>query len=124
LDHHRDEVGAGPAVTILGSAPHEDKPNAATLREREAADVAAVIRQALDEGWQVFDERTGQWRSARRDDIAVLVPAWTSLPFLEDALENAAIPYRAEASSLVYQASEVRGSSSSQRGNHVGPVRL
>ena len=46
----------------------------------------------------LFDRESA---TARRDDIAVLVPARTSLPFLEDALENAAIPYRAEASSLV-----------------------
>ena len=37
-------------------------------------------------------------------DIAILVPARTSLPFLEDALDTAGIPYRAESSSLVYQA--------------------
>ena len=104
----RPDVGAGPAVTVLGAEAHPDAPRAGTMREREAIDVAAAIRQALDEGWTVFDERTGQWRPARRDDIAVLVPARTSLPFLEDALESAAIPYRAEASSLVYQAAEVR----------------
>ena len=44
----------------------------------------------------------------RLGDIAVLVPARTSLPHLEDALDAAGIPYRAEASSLVYQAREVR----------------
>ena len=106
----RVDVGVGPAVTVLGAEPHEDLPRAAAsiLRQREAADVAATIRQALDEGWQVFDARTDAWRLARLDDIAVLVPARTSLPFLEDALEDARIPYRAEASSLVYQAAEVR----------------
>jgi ATP-dependent helicase/nuclease subunit A len=36
------------------------------------------------------------------------VPARTSLPFLEDALDAAGIGYRAESSSLVYQAGEVR----------------
>ncbi len=44
----------------------------------------------------------------RLGDIAVLLPARTSLPFLEDALEAAGIPYSAESSSLVYQAGEVR----------------
>ena len=97
-----------PAVTVLGAVAHPDKPRADLLREREAADVAAIVRQALDEGWTVCDQRTGQWRPARRDDIAVLVPARTSLPFLEDALDSAGIAYRAEASSLVYQAAEVR----------------
>ena len=104
----RDGVGAGAAVTVLGGRAHTDAPRADVLREREASDVAAVVRQALDEGWTVFDERAGGWRPARREDIAVLVPARTSLPHLEDALDSAGVPYRAEASSLVYQASEVR----------------
>ncbi len=38
----------------------------------------------------------------------MLVPARTSLPFLEDALSEAAIPYRAESSSLVYGTRAVR----------------
>ena len=105
-----DETVSGPAVTILGSEPHGDLPRAqaSVLREREAIDVAAVIEQALRDGWQVYDERTSAWRAAEAGDIAVLVPARTSLPFLEDALDRADIPYRAEASSLVYQTAEVR----------------
>ncbi|MEV5967859.1 UvrD-helicase domain-containing protein, partial [Kribbella sp. NPDC051952] len=105
-----DETVSGPAVTILGAAPHDDLPRAqaSVLREREALDVAAVIEQALRDGWQVYDDRTERWRTAEAGDIAVLVPARTSLPFLEDALDRADIPYRAEASSLVYQTAEVR----------------
>jgi ATP-dependent helicase/nuclease subunit A len=105
---HRAGAGAGPAVIVLGAEPHADAPRADVVREREAADVAAVVRQALEEGWTVFDERTAVWRPARREDIAVLVPARTSLPYLEDALSAAGIAYRAEASSLVYQAAEIR----------------
>jgi len=41
-------------------------------------------------------------------DITILVPARTSLPFLEDALTDAGIPYRAESSSLVYSTRAVR----------------
>ena len=110
LDRDRTETGAGPAVTVLGGDAHSDLPRAAAsvLRERESADVAAVIREAIDSGWQVFDRKTKSWRSALPHDIAILVPARTSLPFLEDALDTAGVPYRAEASSLVYQASEVR----------------
>ena len=44
----------------------------------------------------------------RLADIAVLVPAHTSLPQLEAALDAVGVPYRAEASSLVYQAQQVR----------------
>ncbi|MFG1819461.1 UvrD-helicase domain-containing protein [Kribbella sp. NPDC049174] len=105
-----DETVSGPAVTILGAEPHDDLPRAqaSVLREREAGDVAAVIEQALTDGWLVYDDRAHGWRPAEAGDIAVLVPARTSLPFLEDALDRADIPYRAEASSLVYQTAEVR----------------
>jgi ATP-dependent helicase/nuclease subunit A len=60
LGCYRDEVGTGSAVTVLGATPHADLPKAGAsiLRQREASDVAAVIRQAIDEGWQVQDERT------------------------------------------------------------------
>ena len=105
-----EDPAAGPAVTILGAVPHDDLPRAqaSVLREREATDVASVIEEALRDGWLVYDERTETWRPAEAGDIAVLVPARTSLPFLEDALDRADIPYRAEASSLVYQTAEVR----------------
>ncbi|MBA2550229.1 MAG: UvrD-helicase domain-containing protein, partial [Nocardioidaceae bacterium] len=106
LDSTREGAGTGPAVVLLGSDEHDDKPDAATLREREAADVAGVIRQALDDGWTTGDPADS--RPLRLSDIAVLVPARTSLPFLEDAFDAAGIGYRAESSSLVYQAREVR----------------
>ncbi|MGF0117433.1 UvrD-helicase domain-containing protein [Promicromonospora sp. Marseille-Q5078] len=99
-------------VVVLGADAHIDKPSATVLREREAADVAGVVRRAIDEGWQVQDRSAGAhgdgWRPVRPGDIAVLVPARTSLPQLEDALDAAGVPYRAEASSLVYEAAEVR----------------
>ena len=105
-----EDPSAGPAVTVLGATPHDDLPRAqaSVLREREATDVASVIEEALREGWLVYDDRAETWRPAEAGDIAVLVPARTSLPFLEDALDRADIPYRAEASSLVYQTAEVR----------------
>src|SRR5690606_29399539 len=85
---------------------HDDKPSADEVRRREAADVAAAIKQALAEGWTTEDE--GGWRPLREDDIAILVPARTSVPFLEEALDQAGIPYRTESSSVVYQAQEIR----------------
>jgi ATP-dependent exoDNAse (exonuclease V) beta subunit len=105
-----DEGVSGPTVTVLGAEPHADLPRAqaSVLREREAGDVAAVVEQALTNGWLVYDDRAHGWRPAEAGDIAVLVPARTSLPFLEDALDRSDIPYRAEASSLVYQTAEVR----------------
>jgi ATP-dependent helicase/nuclease subunit A len=108
LDHHRGEPPAGPPVTVLGADPHPDRLSADQLREREAADVADVIRTAIAQHWQVWDDTTRDWRDIGLGDIAVLVPARTSLPQLEKALDDAAIPYRAETTSLVYQAQEVR----------------
>ncbi len=110
LPDEPEDPSAGAAVTILGATPHDDLPRAqaSVLREREATDVASVIEEALREGWLVYDDRAETWRPAEAGDIAVLVPARTSLPFLEDALDRADIPYRAEASSLVYQTAEVR----------------
>ena len=40
------------------------------------------------------------WRTARLGDIAILVPARTSLPFLEDALDERGIPFRGRISPL------------------------
>jgi ATP-dependent helicase/nuclease subunit A len=101
LDPHRPDTGTGPAVTVLGSEPRAGKLNAAALRTFEAADVAGIIGEAIEGRWQVYDEGQKSWRAAEHSDIAILVPSRTSLPFLEDALDKAAIPYRAEASSLV-----------------------
>ena len=48
------------------------------------------------------------WEPCRLGDIAILLPARTSLGQLEDALDAAGIPYRAETSSLVYSTREIR----------------
>jgi ATP-dependent helicase/nuclease subunit A len=104
---HRSEAGEGPAVTVLGIEPH-DGAKAEELRAAEAADVAAIISRALTDRWTVLDKRSGQWRAIQPGDIAILLPARTSLPFLQVALDAANIAYRAESSSLVYQADEIR----------------
>ena len=112
----RPAAPAGPAVTVLGAAAHEDRPSADELRAREAADVAAAVRTALvsSDGRSRMSSACQtaacgeRWRDVQLRDIAVLVPARTSLPHLEDALDAAGLPYRAEASSLVYRTREVR----------------
>ncbi|GLY97377.1 UvrD-helicase domain-containing protein [Actinoplanes sp. NBRC 103695] len=102
----REEAPVGPPVVTLGAAGHTDNPNAATLREREAADVVGAIRTALDEKWQVSDGPG--WRDITPGDIAVLVPSRTSLPQLENALDEAGVGYHPGATSLVYRSREVR----------------
>lgn len=104
--HWQDDAGS--AITLLGASAHEDDPKAEVLRAREAEDVAAAIRRVMNDEWRVRDQQTGDWRLAKLTDIAILLPGRTSLPFLENALEESRIPYRAESSSIVYQAQEVR----------------
>ena len=106
LEATRADAPEGPAVTMLGAEPHGDDPDADSLRDREAADVVATIRTAVAERWPVRDR--DDWRPARLGDICILLPARTSLGFLERALDAAGIPYRAETSSLVYGSREVR----------------
>ena len=111
LDAQRDAPPVGPAVALLGAEAHDDGAKADEQRVREAADVAATIATALSEGWSVSrraPDGTTTWEPCRLGDICVLLPARTSLPQLEDALEAARIPYRAETSSLVYSTREIR----------------
>ena len=126
LDAWRAAAPEGPAVTVLGERPTasadpaDDGPDdlgrgsgarrlrAAELREREALAVASVVTLILDRGWDVLDDDGERWRRARPSDIAILIPDRNSMDALEDALSGTGIPYRAEASSLVYSTSEVR----------------
>jgi ATP-dependent helicase/nuclease subunit A len=111
FDPVRPDAPVGPAVSVLGRAAHEDKPRAAELRTRESIEVAAAVRRALDDGWQVDaspDWRTPTWRPARARDITILVPTRTVLPALEDALTAVGVAYRAESASLVYASRLIR----------------
>ncbi len=106
LEPVRDAAPVGPPVMLLGTEPTFERPGADLLRELEAADVAATICTTLAEGWQVV--RGDHFDACRLGDICVLLPARTSLGQLEDALDHAGIPYRAETSSLVYGTREIR----------------
>jgi ATP-dependent helicase/nuclease subunit A len=111
LKAQRPTAPGGPSVQLLGSEPHEQGLYAGEVRAREAQSVAAAVRAAIDERWQVAEraaDRTETWRDARPGDICILLPARTSLPFLERALEAEGVSYRAETSSLVYATREVR----------------
>lgn len=103
----RHGAGAGPPVSVVGRVAHPREYRADQLRAAEAAEVAATVARVVEDGWTV-DDGDGGWRPARLGDIAVLVPARTSLPFLEDALDELGIAFRAEASSLVYASRAVR----------------
>ncbi|HSS10051.1 MAG TPA: 3'-5' exonuclease, partial [Acidimicrobiales bacterium] len=107
LNAVRPSPPVGPSVSVLGRTPHPARTPADELRQREAAEVAAAVVRAIDQRWSVDDPAEG-WRPARLSDVTVLVPSRTSLPFLEDALAEAGIAYRAESSSLVYATRAVR----------------
>jgi ATP-dependent helicase/nuclease subunit A len=95
-----------PVVATFGGAA--DVPLVADVRAVEAAAVAALVRRIKDEKWEIADPVTGSVRSARYDDIALLLPTRTALPDLEDALEQADVPVRIESQSLVFSTAEVR----------------
>ncbi len=102
----------GPPVVVLGTEESGSTPGGRDtgVNEREARDVAAVIVRALHEGWTTDRKVDSRWvrRPLQPSDIAVLLPARTRLGDLEPALRDAGVPYRVEATSLLYRSDEVR----------------
>ena len=109
LDPVRGAAPSGPAVSFIGCAAHPESTGGPTTcgRPRPLTWPPPSARPSTD-GWAVRDDKTGDWRPARWSDVAVLLPARTSLRALERALERDGIPYRAETSSLVYGTGEIR----------------
>jgi len=108
LTSTRPSAPKGLAVGIIGRAEHPKSVGADELRADEAGEVAATVTRIMHESWNIFDKKEARWRPARLGDITVLVPARTSLPFLEDSFDRAGIAFRAETSSLVYSSRAVR----------------
>lgn len=107
LQAWRPALDGSPAMVALGAEAH-DGLKAEQVREAEAADVAAVIGEAVRDGWPVEDRHLGAIRPARLSDIAVLIPTRTCLPQLEAGLAHAGISYRLEASEFVWRSRTVR----------------
>jgi ATP-dependent exoDNAse (exonuclease V) beta subunit len=107
LAAERGTPSQGPPISVVGRGPLPAVTTADELRIAEAGDVAAAVACVVNDGWTVDDGAEG-WRRARLADITVLVPARTSLPFLQDAFDARHIAYRAESSSLVYATRAVR----------------
>ena len=101
-----------PRVWALSNVAEESK--VGPVREQEATDIAALIRQAVADQWPVLDEeatgRNGEetYIPAGYSDICILMPRRTALRSLERALEAADIPYRLESASLVFETQEIR----------------
>lgn len=107
LDAMRPAPPSGVPVAVIGREAHDKARRADEIRALEAAEVAATVARIVNEGWAV-DAGDGSWRPARLGDVTILVPTRTSLLFLEDALDDAGIAFRAESSSLVYASRAVR----------------
>ncbi|MGQ0744882.1 MAG: UvrD-helicase domain-containing protein [Acidimicrobiales bacterium] len=112
IAHRTQAAPSGPSVTLFGAAVHPSELKADGLRQAEATGAAIAARRAINDGWSVQDRSSdregGSWRPARWSDVTILLPARTSLPHLERALEAEGVPYRVESSSLVYGTPEVR----------------
>jgi len=92
-------------VVMLGGALATSTPD---VRRRAAADAAAAIDHMVGTRWLVEDPEQGVRRPARWGDVAVLIPARSSLCSLEDAFEDMGVPYRLEGAALLWGAQEVR----------------
>ena len=92
----------GPAALVL--TPNGDSGGGvAEVREQEAADIAAVIKEALIDGWQVRDKTSEDGkRPIRPADIAILFKARSGMDAVEEALAEAGIPYYSEARTRAY----------------------
>jgi len=101
----RRSGSAMPPVVLLGGPM---KTSIAEVRRAAAHDVAVTIDDIVDTRWAVVDEEDGATRPARWRDVAVLLPARTALAALEEALEQARIPYRLEGVALLWGSDEVR----------------
>jgi ATP-dependent exoDNAse (exonuclease V) beta subunit len=98
-------------VTTVSLLGEPSGGNIEAIRAGEAAELVRVIRCIRAEGWRVSEKGEDgglTFRPARYADIAILMPTRTALPPLEQALEEAGVPYRVESRSLVYSAQEVR----------------
>ena len=105
LTAHVPDHDESPCVMTIGD---EEPVPAAQVRVDEADAVVRVIALAKEQGWQVRDPKSREFRPAQHGDIAVLMPTRASLPALDHALDAAGIPARVESRTLTWNTAEVR----------------
>jgi len=101
LSSWKQAPGAAGGVFHIGGLVDQ---NADAARVLEARSVAEVIADLCSGRARINDD--GQERPIRRSDIAILFPSRTMVPPLENALDDALIPYRVESQSLIYASQE------------------
>ncbi len=96
-------------VQLLGRAWEKDA-DLGEIRRQEAEEIAALVARARAEGWPVrrpTPDDPDHTAPARYRDIAILLPSRATLPYVEEAFDDAAVPIRIESQSLVFATSEV-----------------
>jgi ATP-dependent helicase/nuclease subunit A len=78
------------------------------VRREESETIAALVHDIRSAPWSVRDADSPALRGANYQDICILLPTRTGLASLEQALDDAAIPYRVEGPSLVLGTQDVR----------------
>ena len=78
------------------------------VRRQEARAIAALALQIKEDRWQVRKDAAGTLGDAEFRDICLLLPTRTGLDILEQALEEANVPYRIESQSMVVATEDVR----------------
>jgi ATP-dependent exoDNAse (exonuclease V) beta subunit len=102
----RDDHLVGPAVSLIGTEPL-DAMTARELAEHEAARVADVIAQAIDESqpWTTMDG--GVARAMNLGDIVILIPTRRSAFAIEQALARRGIAFRSASVASVFRQERV-----------------
>jgi len=102
---HRNEEIIAPVIKTLAFAKRREKDTSqnrengisieqtADVRLRLFRDLAFDIADMHERGTMVWDKATKNFRPARWNDIAVLVPARTFYPTIERAFESQGVPY-------------------------------
>ncbi len=113
------QPGLGPEVPVLAPLDAAPPPGAHRLgdevnaddvdkvRRTEALAIAQLAHEIGSGKWQVRGA-DGAWRGSAYGDLAVLLPARSSLDHLQDALDALDVPYSLEGQSLVFATQDVR----------------
>jgi ATP-dependent helicase/nuclease subunit A len=97
-----------PAVEFLWAyEPATSGNSKAASRRVEAGWIARLIADRLDQGWPIQDPKSGEWRLARPEDIAILFRALTTVNIYEEALANEGLDYHTVDGSAFFAQQEV-----------------
>ena len=114
IDHRWDAAADHPTKPRVWRMGDAQDGNMEAVRRAESREIAALLRQIKAERWQIRDtdaedaRDVDRYKPAAYSDVCILMPARTALNILEQALDDADIPYRLEGASLFFATQEVR----------------